>query len=464
MKKTFDPKGLNVIGWEKILPELVAFFITVKKVKEEGERNGFLDLSPCNLFLTGLPGTNKTGAAVGLAKFFGFVSSLIDVSTVDDVGEIVGITNLHALNSEGKAELIRGEIAQSDIAVFDEILNIAPHVSRQLRQLLQGHYKAYGQSVQLDYLSIISTGNTDTDMEGFGQMVPLDLPNAKRFMMTVKVPSLREMSREAQRAIIRWKVDSELRRREIAAFAEKFIKAASGAYELFEKANRSIISEKITEYILTILSGIEGTSFVLEGREAQLFQVALTAGVALCWSDPANYELDKVVWQITKSFFSYVELMGAELDQAAFDKLQLAHKAGMEFLKVAGIEAAIFSANSLAEKIRLMVAHRHQISAITKLQIVEEVVNSRDLALKVAVAELLSRSELANEPAELRGLIERSLPQGEEREIAIRDLKVIAKLAQMNRFEQIVYKFYNFDESVTTAILRQARQYLEEWR
>ena len=98
--------------------------------------------------------------------------------------------------------------------------------SRQLRQLLQGHYKAYGQSVPWTISPIISTGNIDADMEGCGQMVPLDLPNAKRFLMTVKVPSLGTMDRESQRAIIRWQVDPELRRKSCAKFAAKFVKVA----------------------------------------------------------------------------------------------------------------------------------------------------------------------------------------------------------------------------------------------
>ena len=69
MALEFVAESLNVIGWERIIPELATFFVTVKKVKEEGYKNGLIDLSPCNLFLTGLPGTNKTGGAMGIGKF-----------------------------------------------------------------------------------------------------------------------------------------------------------------------------------------------------------------------------------------------------------------------------------------------------------------------------------------------------------------------------------------------------------
>ena len=177
-------------------------------------------------------------------------------------------------------------------------------------------------------------------------------------------------------------------------------------------------------------------------------------------SDPATYDLDSVVWKVTKSVFSYVELMGVETPD--FSKLQLAHQAGLEFLKVAGVEAVIFSAQTLSEKVKLMAEYRDQISAITKISVVEEVVNSRDLALKLAVAELLSTVTFSNEPAELRGLIERSLPV-EEREVEIRNLKIVSKLAQMSKFEALVFKFNNFDDSATQTTLRQAKQYLAEW-
>ena len=219
MALEFVAESLNVIGWERIIPELATFFVTVKKVKEEGYKNGLIDLSPCNLFLTGLPGTNKTGGAMGIGKFFSFVTAMIDIATVDDIGEVIGITNLAKLSQTGEAELVRGETADAEVMLLDEILNIAPHVARQGRQLLQGHYKAYGRTVPLNWKTIISTGNTDADMEGYGQMVTMDLPTAKRFLMTVKVPSLREMSREAQKAVIRWKIDPELRQRERARFA-----------------------------------------------------------------------------------------------------------------------------------------------------------------------------------------------------------------------------------------------------
>ena len=67
---------LHIIGWKEIIPQLVAFFLTVKKVKEEGVKNGCPDMSMPILFLAGLPGTAKSAAAKALAQFFGFTAAL----------------------------------------------------------------------------------------------------------------------------------------------------------------------------------------------------------------------------------------------------------------------------------------------------------------------------------------------------------------------------------------------------
>ena len=212
------------------------------------------------------------------------------------------------------------------------------------------------------------------------------------------------------------------------------------------------------------MEGIKDEQLVLEGREAQLYPVLLTAGVALSWSDPGNYELGNTIWQITKSVFSYQELMGVEAEELKdqLDKLKLAHEAGMAILQVADIEALIFGASTITEKIKLMIEYRAELAATSKLQVLEEVISSSDLGLKVAVAELLNSTDFATEPAELRAMVERAL-ELEEREVPLSDIKVLARLAQMSRFEQVVYKLHNFDESATNQVLDQVYKYLEEW-
>ena len=75
----------QIIGWEKIMPELAAFF-TALKMRTKNKN----DLTPFNLFLSGRPGTNKTHGILHLCECLGFTVGIIDCSTLDDVAELAG--------------------------------------------------------------------------------------------------------------------------------------------------------------------------------------------------------------------------------------------------------------------------------------------------------------------------------------------------------------------------------------
>ena len=203
---------MKINGWNAIIPQLTAFFVVLTR------RPG--GLTPFNLFLCGLPGSNKTEGILDLAQFLGHRVQLVDASTLDDVSELAGVVDLSANRERGEARLIEGDLLKTDVLVLDEFLNARAHVVPQFRLLLQGHMVMLAKRVPISVQAIIGTGNLSCDMEE-GQAQELDSPTADRFAMIVRVPSLSEMSKKDILAILNDECDgsfAQVRARRLEPF------------------------------------------------------------------------------------------------------------------------------------------------------------------------------------------------------------------------------------------------------
>lgn len=209
---------MNIIGWDRIIPQLAVFFATIDR------RPG--GLSPFNLFLSGEPGSNKSEGALAIAELCQLTVQLVDCSTLDDVSELAGVVDLHANREKGEAKLIEGDLLKAQILVLDEFLNTRKHVVPQFRLMLQGKLVLLGKNVPVKIKAIVAAGNLSEDMKE-GEAHVLDSPTADRFAMLVRVPALSELSVEHAAAIIEGRVDSP--------FAPAFLGAVQGIKSNFNR-------------------------------------------------------------------------------------------------------------------------------------------------------------------------------------------------------------------------------------
>ncbi len=431
---------MNVIGWNSIVAQLAVFFAVLKRRPNHG--------TPFNLFLTGNPGTNKTEGSKDLMKFLGYTVAGIDCAIIDDVSELAGIVDLNANRNLGEKKIIEGSLLQSDILVLDEFLNTRPHVMPQFRRFLQGELLLLADPVPMKTRAIIATGNLTTDMQS-GQANDLDSPTADRFALIVHIPSLFEMNRSQQEAI--------LEGMESDGFAVEFtqaLQAIDGQYETIEKK----YGWHATRFVLALGDALQSTPYAFEGRRAKLLRSFVIAALTLSYNDK-RFDMYDVVWNIVRDCLSYHKLSGVELDETV---LLAAHQGAIAVLQNLDIEAQIAIEQTISEKIHLVIQHLDEISPITKLDVlVNAVTAGDDNALKIAVKTLAENPRFSTQPPELLKLM-RDISLSYPSNVRLTP-KELAQFARMSNEEKLAYEICAGDQNEANRLLVFVDTYLKQW-
>jgi MoxR-like ATPase len=440
---------MNIIGWDRIIPQLAVFFATIDR------RPG--GLSPFNLFLSGEPGSNKSEGALAIAELCQLTVQLVDCSTLDDVSELAGVVDLHANRERGEAKLIEGDLLKAQILVLDEFLNTRKHVVPQFRLMLQGKLVLLGKNVPVKIKAIVAAGNLSEDMKE-GEAHVLDSPTADRFAMLVRVPALSELSVEHAAAIIEGRVDSP--------FAPAFLGAVQGIKSNFNQV-ASKWSPHVTLYVQTLLANLKDTSSEFGGRRAKLLRLFVIAALALCEAE-SQRDRNETIWQVVHDSLSYHHLSGLEVNSV---RMRQAHDLAMSVFSQTGdalTEARIAAEPLLANKVALVLKHTASVSAITKAHVFGQVVASSDRELQFACRIVAGSPAFINEPADIGELIRRGyLPPAEfwqglegwntEEAAKWRNIGPEARMAWWAQWMTGTY------EGDTGRLLAAARKHLRSW-
>lgn len=430
---------MNIQGWGEIIPQLCAFFVVLRRRRKE--------LTPFNLFLSGRPGTNKTEGIVELARFLGHRAAMVDSSTLDDASELAGIVDLQANRERGEARIIRGELLDSDVLVLDEFLNARKHVLPQFRLVLQGYLVMLGKRVDMPVKAIVGTGNLSGDME-FGEANLLDSPTADRFAMLIKVPSLQDMKAEEVAAI--------LRSDETSSFEEAFRAAFEGANHYFDEVERDS-DERTTVYLQALLGQLRGSPFAFEGRRGKLLRQFIFAAIALCRAQPER-DVATTVWSVVRDCLSYHKLSGIDLDEQS---LKIAHEIAFQLACKDTVEAKIAAEPDLASQVALLVKNLSRVTPITKADVLGRVIRNGDVALKLAVCDLVRTPLFEQEPRELKALFER-LELKAEHPVQLSAEQMI-KLSGMSAAEVLIFELAGGNEQEMAKLLDRVQTYLKSW-
>jgi hypothetical protein len=430
----------KIIGWDSVLPQLVSFFAVLRR-----RPNGF---TPFNLFLSGNPGTNKSEGALRLARALGYQAEIIDTSTLDDVAELAGVTDLRANRERGEASLIEGVFLKADVLVVDEFPNARPHVLPMFRLLLQGKYSLMGQPVEINCRCMIGTGNLQSEMVE-GQANALDSPTADRFAMVVRVPSLTEMDADDAAAI--------LEDRTSAKFADAFGRALEGTDRLFAQVEAEA-GGRATRYVQSLVGSTKGTLFAFEGRRGKLLRQFVIAAMALCRAEP-NMDLERTIWQVVRDVLSYHRLSGLELDLA---QLESFHRIAYQNMGDVTVEGLIAGEPEPSKKIAILMANLAAVTAITKVSVLGEGLKSTNIGLVLAIKEIVASQLFEGQPSELRALVERAPLPFATRGVTLTSA-TLAKLAEMSAGERAAFELADGDESRAAALLAEMREHLDRW-
>jgi len=431
---------MNVIGWGNIVPQLAAFFSVLKRRPNH--------YTPFNLFLSGKPGTNKTEGIEGLAQFLGLTAGIVDSSTLDDVSELAGVVDLRANRERGESRLIEGELLKTEILILDEFLNTRPHVLPQFRLLLQGKLVLMGKPVPMATRTIVATGNLSEEMQE-GQANLLDSPTADRFAMVVTVPSLWEMEADERRAIAEGRIHQ--------GFAEAFAKAIQGIDRQFELVEKELAAH-VTSYLDSLGMALVGTAFGFEGRRMKLLRQFVIAALALCRTDQSR-KVGDTVYVVVRDCLTYHRLSGLELDESI---LRNAHEASVEVFDNIGVEALVSNEPELAGKVGLVASHLSEVSAVTKADVFGHVVACGDVALQIAVQELVATPRFLGQPAELGAMVQRIQFPLPEDGLRLTPQK-LAELSQLSQAEVSIFEICGGDREKMAELQDEARKHLASW-
>ncbi|OHA04311.1 MAG: hypothetical protein A2934_01810 [Candidatus Sungbacteria bacterium RIFCSPLOWO2_01_FULL_47_10] len=395
------------IGWERILPELATFFAALA-VREKTN----CDLAPFNLFLAGRPGANKTAGVLGLCTALGYSVGIIDCSTLDDVAELAGVTDIHANREHGIAQIIEGDLLNKDVLILDEFLNAKPHVVPQFRLMLQRKLILLAKEVPMNIKCLIATANLSDDMDA-GDANVLDSPTADRFAMLVHVPSFSDLNTDEQDAIIERSPQGDFGK----TLAET-VNAACAEFGAIKKQSEKDVT-RFVRIMFQHLAGAENSSrntqnksirLSFEGRRAQIFRdftvASLAASRHLTRYNPEKFETDGITLKMSVACLGVPKLTGGVVP---LERIHNAHQEALIFLKknfLSRTEIEILDAPTLVDKIGIMARYMHEIPLTVKIDIMNSVLASDDIVLKLAVLELLHSPLFADEPAEFKNIRE----------------------------------------------------------
>lgn len=429
---------MNIIGWHGIVPQLAVFFAVLKRRPN--------CLTPYNVFLSGLPGTNKSEGAMELSQLAGLDSAIVDTSTIDDVAELAGIIDLNANRNHSESRLIEGQALKKPVLILDEFPNARAHVVPQFRLFLQGRLTLFGNDQLMNTTAIIATGNLSDEMQQ-GEANVLDSPTADRFVMVIQVPSLAQMTGDDATAILEGD-DS-------VVFGEAFKKAVGDIHNGFEEIEKQY-GRQVTSYVRSLVTQLTGTPFAFEARRGKLVRLFVLAALALCEAQPER-DREETVWQVTRDALSYHRLSGLPLDMLA---LRTAVKVAWKAMSDSTAETEIASEPDVAIKVGLMVKNLDKVSPMTKAAVFSKVVGSDDTVLKLATFELVRTERFRNEPAELAAFTQRIRFDDCKMHPSIEQVRLLARMSPTQGY---IYQLCAGDDQEIKRLTGQVRKQLEAW-
>jgi MoxR-like ATPase len=433
----------SIIGWLKNLVPLAVFFRFVK------QRSNADDLLPFNLFISGYPGTNKTNGMTLLPTLLNLSARRVHCATIDDVSELVGVPDLRGIREESKLGFIMGELLGADVLVLDEMLDVRPHVKSQLLLFLQRELVLFGKRIPMQTRTVIGTGNLATDLR-HGTANELKSSEADRFAMVLEAPSLWDMQRKDMETVITSRSGDD-------SFLKEFLRAVEDIDRLYQAVERDF-SAQIQRYIFSLGTALKGTDFHFEGRRAQLLYQFLAGTWALCLAQPER-KLEECILSVVTACLSYHKLSGVQLDM---NKLAGAHATAMESMGHGSIEGLISLEPELENKVGLLVRHLDRAGTYTKTAVLDEVLERGSAPLRLACRHLVASSKFAEQPPDLRGLVERAklpYPQGQVK-LTLEDM---GRYCDMSQMEVDALQLSGGDGTAAGALLSQTCDILSSW-
>lgn len=442
---SFKTKKSTIIGWQSILVQLAVFLVLFKWRLSHNETAPD-EMAPLNLFLHGAAGTNKTKGALLLPAWLGYETGLVDVTTLEHIGDLAGVLNLHTLRESGLAEFTGGLLLRKPILVLDEIVHCPEHVVAQAKLLLQRKLVLLGKQIEIEVQAFIGTGNLASDMLQ-SQPTRFDTATADRFALIVKVPSQWEMPPDDQRLIT------------LNLPSNKFELDLKAAMKGIEQHFSNVVSEsgvKALSYVHTLGDQLKDTPFSFEGRRAQLLYQFVLMGMALCRAQPER-ELKETLWSITRDCLSYHLLSGIDLD---FGRLRSVHEIAYQGMGDTTLEGLIAAATDLDTKMELIVRHLQDVSLLTKSNVFGQVLTSSNIARRLALRKLVEGPLFTDENPELKEIAKRlEIPN----EGVSPGVEQWAFVAAMTDFEKVAFEMVLGDLKKMEELLRETDRYLKKW-
>lgn len=433
----------NVVGWNKIIPQLVVFFTMCKSMANE-------EFSIMNLFVHGKIGVNKTAGMQALVRHLGYSVGLIDSGTLDEISELAGVPDIHANRTEGRAAMILGSLIQNDVLILDETLNIRPHVLPQLRLLLQKKLSLMGSEIPLGFKIIIGTGNLDKDMQA-GVAQVFDSPTADRFLCVIEIPGLEKMEPEEKRAIIEGKSHS--------GFIDEFTQAMRDTVRVLPEVVTEF-GDNATTYVVSLAGALLKTPYEFQGRRAKLLREAILVLYALCKAQPYR-KFEKVLLTVVNDILRYHALCGMEMKE---DPLKNAHEKAFELLTVEDVESRIIVESSFEMKISLMLANLQHVSLATRISLMSRLMENENRTdsrgVWVAAHMLLDHPIFEDQEEVIKDIITKTpLPQMAEN-FRLTPQDMVRKLSQA---EILALQLSDGDRAKSRDLLNQADLILKQW-
>lgn len=429
---------MNVIGWNKILPQLACFYSLVKRLPA--------DEPPLSLFLVGWPGSNKTKGLTGMSRGVGFTAEFIDSGQLDEINELAGVADIGANVRESQAKVIPSDLVRAVILIIDEFLNLRPHVQSQARHMMHGNLWVFGKKQEVAWRGIVSGGNLQEHMLQ-GDAVRLDTPTADRWLFVVTVPSLLEMEADDMAAVIE--------RRKSGGFERDLKQAIEGIEKHYQAVERDF-GAHATRYVCSIVKKVSNEARV-EGRRGQIMRDAVIAAMALQRAQP-DRQMDDTIYTVVHDMLVYGKLSGLKVSDA---EVKSWHDGAMAAMGNMDAETMVAEAPTLDEKIAVLIANLPLISAPTKAAVFgEELLQCGDLLIKLACKKLIETPVFAGEPAHLKDIIESVPLPGVQFKINAGKMRRMSQLTPANA---AIFEAADGDEQRMSALTLQVDALLLRW-
>lgn len=430
------------IGWNSIAVQLAVFFGVLRR-----RPNG---LTPFNLFLHGLPGTNKTEGVQAITHLLNYKFGLVDCGTFDDISELAGAMDMHANRELGKAQMTGSDLLQSEILGLDEMLNTRQHVLQQMRLFLQGKLTLLGATQDMAIRAMIATGNLTSDMRS-GMANELDTPTADRFLMVVQVPDASEMTQDEAMAILMGQPHDGFEREFTAA-----LRIIEGGLENGLNQYLPIASR----FVYALMHALpKDSAFAFQFRRGKALAQFTVATMVLCAAQPQR-DFIETLKVMVRDTLSYQKLSGVELNETEFEHAFLA--ASVVFESDINTESEIALERNLAKKVKIALSNLSNISPVTAIEVFVSLPQaSGDTAIILALKQAAAMGALPLSGELLRliqGLIVKFVGS-----ITLSP-QTLAKLAELSETDAYLYQLCEGNFAEYQVLKHQIDEYIQMWR